>query len=79
MQRGRIIDEIPGIVHAASGCGDCPVKVKQLRDIFLCKFVEHARIIDVANWLSVALRTLMSWSISDVKCQQATGWQRAVV
>ena len=79
MQKGRIIDEILGIVHAASGWRRPVQKGQTARDIFLCKFIEHVRIVDVATWLSVALRILMSWSISDVKCQQATGWQRAVV
>jgi len=72
MQKGRIIDEIVGIVHAAT-CQKLHSRDRQALDIFLCKFVEHARIVTVLVYLSVALRTLMHWSISDVKCQQATG------
>ena len=49
MQKGRIIDEMLGIVHAAPGCGMPHSEGQTALDIFLCKFVEHVRIVDVAN------------------------------
>ena len=46
MQKGRIIDEIVGIVHAAQGMEG--LRRGQIAlDIFLCKFIEHARIVTV--------------------------------
>jgi hypothetical protein len=46
MQKGRIINEIVGIVHAAT-CRKLDSGGRQTPDIFLCKFVEHARIVTV--------------------------------
>jgi hypothetical protein len=82
MQKARIIDELPGIVHEAS-VEDSVVqeaygRLKQRGTFFFANSLNMLELL-ARKWLSVALRILMSWSISDVKYHQATEWPKAIV